>query len=337
VSHSLHRTGHWSARAGRRLAAARRAGRRARSSTAIALCASLFLLFAEAAPAHASARSDTNAGNDLFRQGKYPEARARYLAAQADVPDAPEIDLNLGAALYQEGRYEDALRSFFALPKKEKATPTLAGAAAYDAGNALFKLGRYDEAIEAFKQALRTNPADVDAKHNLELAQKKKQEQEKQEEQQQQENEPGNEGEKKENEEQSSDQQGQGGEQDSSKSDSSDQQQGDKSDQEKKKEESGEKKQEQQGGNESEQQQQEQQEQQQQGQQGEQDQKQQGRPEQGEGQGAAGQQGPVPEGGISREDAMRFLEALEASEMQRAREEDEKALLQRLLDEGRDW
>lgn len=296
----------------------------------VAMCASFLCLLAEVGPAHASARGETNAGNDLFRQGKYADARARYLAAQADLPDAPELDLNLGAALYQEGRYEDALRSFFALPKKEKATPALSGAAAYDAGNALFKLGRYDEAIEAYKHALRTNPEDIDAKHNLELAQRMKQEQQKQEEQQEQENEQGNEGKKNENEEQKSDQ-GQGSEQDSSKSDSNDQQQGDQSKEDEKKNESGEQKQEQQGKNESEQQQQ------QQGQQGEQNQPQQGRPEQGEGQGATGQQGPVPEGGISREDAMRFLEALEASEMQRAREEDEKALLQRLLDEGRDW
>jgi len=53
----------------------------------------------------------------------------------------------------------------------------------YNSGNALFEMGKYQDAAQAYIQALRINPADPDAKHNLELALKKTQEQKQQKQQ----------------------------------------------------------------------------------------------------------------------------------------------------------
>ena len=50
----------------------------------------------------------------------------------------------------------------------------------YNAGNALFDMGNYRDSVQAYIQALRLNPADRDAKHNLELSLKKIQEQQQQ-------------------------------------------------------------------------------------------------------------------------------------------------------------
>ena len=52
------------------------------------------------------------------------------------------------------------------------ADPRSKAAVLYDAGNAYYRQGKLDQAMEKYKQALRLNPADVDAKHNLELSKK---------------------------------------------------------------------------------------------------------------------------------------------------------------------
>ncbi|MGD8698915.1 MAG: tetratricopeptide repeat protein, partial [Gemmatimonadales bacterium] len=51
----------------------------------------------------------------------------------------------------------------------EKGDPALEAKAWYNLGNALYRQQQLPEALEAYKQALRRDPGDVDAKHNLEL------------------------------------------------------------------------------------------------------------------------------------------------------------------------
>ncbi|MBK8127207.1 MAG: hypothetical protein IPK56_11035 [Elusimicrobia bacterium] len=58
--------------------------------------------------------------------------------------------------------------------RRARRRPGLKGAALYNAGNAHWGDQRIDDAIEKYKAALRENPADPDAKHNLELAQQKR-------------------------------------------------------------------------------------------------------------------------------------------------------------------
>ena len=50
----------------------------------------------------------------------------------------------------------------------ESGDPELASAAWYNLGNALYRQQQLERALEAYKQALRLNPRDGDAKHNLE-------------------------------------------------------------------------------------------------------------------------------------------------------------------------
>ncbi len=125
-------------------------------------------------------RTETREGNRLYEEGRYAEAHEKYLEALLEAPDSPIIRFNDGNALYQGQDYESALESFRAAV--ESGDPQLASAAWYNLGNTLYRQGALPESLEAFKQALRADPADVDAKHNLErvLEQMQQQQQEQQ-------------------------------------------------------------------------------------------------------------------------------------------------------------
>ena len=52
----------------------------------------------------------------------------------------------------------------------KSANPVLRGASHYNRGNALFYEGKYADAVDAYKDSLRANPQDEDAKYNLGIA-----------------------------------------------------------------------------------------------------------------------------------------------------------------------
>ena len=76
--------------------------------------------------------------------------------------------------------------------------PELSPVAAYNLGNTLYQTEKYEEAAAAYRRSLLTNPEDLDAKRNLELAlraleQQQQQPQQEQQPEQQPENEEGEE------------------------------------------------------------------------------------------------------------------------------------------------
>jgi membrane peptidoglycan carboxypeptidase len=67
---------------------------------------------------------------------------------------------------------EAAAQRYRELQGKQKNSQNLNGDQ-YNLGNALYQAGKYKESIDAYKNALRKTPGDMDAKHNLQLAMKK--------------------------------------------------------------------------------------------------------------------------------------------------------------------
>jgi Ca-activated chloride channel family protein len=127
-----------------------------------------------------SARADSAAGrnkegNRLFSEKSYEEAEKAYLEAQAKAPERPELQYNLGNALVKQKKYEPALQSL--RNAISKGSRGLSASAWFNTGNALFETGKYGDAVSAYIESLRLNPADRDAKHNLELARRKLEEQ----------------------------------------------------------------------------------------------------------------------------------------------------------------
>jgi Ca-activated chloride channel family protein len=136
----------------------------------------MILLIAVALPAHAeSVASKNKRGNQFFQQGKFEEAEKAYLEALASMPERPEISYNLGNSQIKQKKYDQALLSLRA--SVSKGSSALQADSWYNVGNALYDMGRYKDSAQAFIQSLRLNPADRDAKHNLELALRKMEEQ----------------------------------------------------------------------------------------------------------------------------------------------------------------
>ncbi len=123
-------------------------------------------------------------GVKQYRARQYQEAGESFSRALQHSPENATLQYNRGTALYHQQRFEEA----------EEALSAAAGAAGeelsqdahYNLGNARFAAGDLEGAIEAYKQALRLDPSDGEAKWNLELAQQRLDEQQQQQQQDQQ-------------------------------------------------------------------------------------------------------------------------------------------------------
>jgi Ca-activated chloride channel homolog len=133
-----------------------------------------FLFFALMCFAHLSVSlaespaSKNRKGNQFFIQGRYADAEKEYLDAQVNNPGNSTILYNLGNSLIKQKKYDQAIQALN--QAIAKGDTTAKENSWYNAGNALFDMGKFKDSAGAFIQALKLNPADKDAKHNLELA-----------------------------------------------------------------------------------------------------------------------------------------------------------------------
>ncbi len=117
-------------------------------------------------------------GNQLYEQQKYKEAAADYAKALAKDPTNTTGLFNLGNSYYQQKQYDSSRKIMEATAKMSKDKNGQA-AANYNIGNTYMAQQKWDEAINSYKETLRKNPQDPDAKYNLAYAgeMKKKQDQ----------------------------------------------------------------------------------------------------------------------------------------------------------------
>jgi tetratricopeptide (TPR) repeat protein len=103
-----------------------------------------------------------------YREGDGDRAVATSETAHRLAPDDPLTGYNAGTANLAAGRARKAAKL---LEQAAKGAPSgLAPTAWYNLGNARLAASDPAAAVEAYKQALLRNPADGDAKHNLEIA-----------------------------------------------------------------------------------------------------------------------------------------------------------------------
>ena len=118
-------------------------------------------------------------GMDAYANGRCEEALAAFDQAARELPRSPAVEFNRGNALYKLGRTGEAKAAWERVLTLEPGE--LQARTHYNLGTLNAKAGKDDEAISAFRKALRANPRDDDARHNLEaLLRKKKQQQQEQ-------------------------------------------------------------------------------------------------------------------------------------------------------------
>jgi Ca-activated chloride channel family protein len=108
-------------------------------------------------------------GNHEYDDKKYEEAEVNFRKALEKKPGSRKAEYNLSNALYKQEKYEAAATKYNDLSQLEKDRKELSRYY-YNLGNSLFKANKLNESIEAYKNALRNNPGDDDAKHNLQFA-----------------------------------------------------------------------------------------------------------------------------------------------------------------------
>jgi tetratricopeptide (TPR) repeat protein len=121
---------------------------------------------------------DIEAGNQAYRAGRFADALERYQASLRRGDD-PRIHHDIGAAEYKLGvaagdpgeRERHLARSAEEFSRAaESADGRLKSSAYYDLGNAQYQRKRWDEAVDAYRRALRADPQNDQARHNLEMA-----------------------------------------------------------------------------------------------------------------------------------------------------------------------
>jgi Ca-activated chloride channel family protein len=136
-----------------------------------------------------SAEKLNNEGNEAFVSQDYEGALAAYQQSQEGAPELAEPHYNAANTHYRLEDYEQAQGEIEQALVSEESEHGLDENSFYNLGNTFFQGEQYEAAIEAYKETLRLNPDDLEAKQNLELAlrQLQQQQQEQQDQDQQQE------------------------------------------------------------------------------------------------------------------------------------------------------
>lgn len=115
---------------------------------------------------------NVRAGNEKLVAGDPKAALQHYDDAEKKVGARPEIDYDRGHAAYRAGRLDEAVEHF--RRAAEKAPAPLASRALQNAGNALAAKGDEPGALGAYRDALRRDPGNEDARYDLEVLLRRK-------------------------------------------------------------------------------------------------------------------------------------------------------------------
>src|SRR5690349_16588318 len=131
--------------------------------------------------------SAKSAAEEAFKSGDYSGAikHYRYLVDSLGVKE-DEVILNLANALYLAKDTANAVSQYQSVTQSHK--PDISSKAYQQLGIMANQQGRAEEALNLFKQAIKAEPSNDDARYNYEMLKKKLDEQKKKEEEKQQQN-----------------------------------------------------------------------------------------------------------------------------------------------------
>ena len=115
-------------------------------------------------------------GTSEYTNEKFLESEIEYRKALDKNPNSFEAQYNIGTSLYKQKKLNEAMQQFQTLSQNETDKDRLARIY-HNMGNIYFAADEIDKSIEAYKKALKNNPADDETRYNLIAAQKKKKQQ----------------------------------------------------------------------------------------------------------------------------------------------------------------
>lgn len=120
-----------------------------------------------------SAAKKNREGNESYRKGRYDQALKSYSEALTEAPEKRELYFNIGDVLYKQSKFDDAAKLY---EKSATADVDHQSKILYNMGNAKFRMRKEPADVKPLKEAaalyvksLELNPADRDAKYNLEF------------------------------------------------------------------------------------------------------------------------------------------------------------------------
>ena len=147
-------------------------------------------------------------GNRQFKREQFEKSVDSYQRALQHDSTCFEAKYDLASALYRTERYDKAEKTLLGIVNDTTRTELERGEVAYNLGNTQFAQQKYKEALSSYRQAMRCNPNDEDAKFNYAFTKRLIQQQEQQ---QQQQNQDQNQDQNKENQDKQQDNQNQQG------------------------------------------------------------------------------------------------------------------------------
>lgn len=127
------------------------------------------MILAMSAFAQKEERTYIRKANKLFNDSSYTKSEILYRKAIDKNANSVEGHYNLGNNLFKENKLDEAIKEYTSASKVEKDKDKL-GHIYHNMGVALQKQKKYKECIDAYKNALKNNPDDMDTKYNLAMA-----------------------------------------------------------------------------------------------------------------------------------------------------------------------
>ena len=152
------------------------------------IAVALLLLFmgGEVSAQQMKERGLVRKGNRQFKREQFEKSVDSYQRALQHDSTSFEAKYDLASALYRTERYEKAEKTLLGIVNDTTRTELERGEVAYNLGNTQFAQQKYKEALSSYRQAMRCNPNDEDAKFNYAFTKRLIQQQEQQQQQQNQ-------------------------------------------------------------------------------------------------------------------------------------------------------
>lgn len=113
-------------------------------------------------------RDSLSVARKLYQENHFVEALEKYEQTRRIAPKNIDLSSEIGQAAFRAKKFDQASQTFEKRARKSKSAD-----AYHNLGNSYMEAEHYAKAIEAYKNALRINPADEETRYNLALAMQK--------------------------------------------------------------------------------------------------------------------------------------------------------------------